>query len=149
MELMRSNDKKEIALQLYLKDTYTIKEIAEKVNVTPKTLAKWRDENNWDTHKASIIITKKEELSRLYQQLKNLNDFIMAKEEGHRYASSSEADTISKLGAAIKSLETETSIAETIDVFVNFQEWIRDVDLQKAKEISEIQDAYIKHKLSK
>jgi hypothetical protein len=35
-----------------------------------------------------------------------------------------------------------------IDVFIGFQDWLREVDLSKAKEICDLQDAYIKHRLN-
>ena len=62
---------------------------------------------NWEQLKASITITREEQLKNLYRQLAELNNAIMGKPEGERFPNAAEADTISKLSNAIKKLETE------------------------------------------
>ncbi len=142
--------KKEWAKLLYLKSDLNQKEIAEKVGVAEKTLSKWvNDEHeNWELLKSSFIITREQELRRIYIQISELNTFISERPEGSRFATSKEADVLSKLASAAKSLEAETSISDTISVFREFSEFIKEVDFGKAKEFIVFQDAFIKHKLS-
>ena len=140
--------KKEYAQMLYLRTDKSQKEIAETVGVAEKTLSKWKISENWDRLRASIIITKDEQLRRVYQQINELTSSIEKKPEGKRYADCSEADTLSKLASTARSLESNLSIADIIDVFIGFQDWLREVDLTKAKEISDLQDGYIKHRLN-
>ncbi len=97
--------------------------------------------------KSSLIITKEQELHRLYHQLNELNNNIATREEGSRYATSKEADVISKISAAIKSLERDTSIADVIDVFIDFSNWLKEVDFEMAQSFIGLQDDYVKHKL--
>jgi len=145
-----NNIKKQWAKHLYIYDNLTQKEIAAKVGITEKTLSKWVNDpkENWEMLKSSLTITKAQELKRLYIQLAEINNFIAGKEPGKRYANTLEADIISKLSAAIKNLETETSVSDTIDACIDINKWLKSVDFAKAQEFVHIQDEFIKHKLS-
>ena len=44
-------------------------------------------------------------------------------------------------------MEQEVGIADIISVITGFVDWVREADLEKAKEITSIADAYIKNKL--
>lgn len=138
--------KKEWAELLYSRTQMTQKEISERVEVTEKTLSAWKQKHNWDELRTSFFITKGQQLQRIYQQITALNDSIIDKEEGKRFATSSEADVISKLAAAAKNLESEISISDIVDVFIDFTDWLRENDFSRAKEVSELMDAYIKNK---
>jgi transposase len=140
--------RREYAKMLFLRTNKEQKEICQIAGVSEKSLCKWKKEENWDRLKASIVITKEEQLRRIYQQISELNQAIENKDEGQRYASSSEADTLSKLAAAAKNLESDLSVADVIDVFMGFTDWLREVDLEKAKLVTELEDAYIKHRLN-
>ena len=144
-------EKKGWAKLLYLKSELTQKEIAEKVGVSEKTLSKWvNDEaDNWEILKSSYVITREQELRRIYIQISELNKSISSREDGCRYANSKEADILSKLGAAAKSMEHDASISETITVFKEFTDFVREVDFSKAKELVVFMDAFVKMKLSK
>lgn len=136
--------KKEFAKLLYLRESLTQKEIAEKVGITEKTISLWIKKGNWSQLKTSFIITKEEELRRIYIQINELNNFIESREEGKRYASAKEADTISKLATSARSMETDASLSDVMAVFKRFLNWMRNIDLDKAKEFIEYQDAFIK-----
>lgn len=144
---MTSDQKKDYALQLFLHGNITQQEIAERVGVTVQTISSWKKKFGWEKLKKSLLTTRKAELARLYDQLSELNTHIQDREAGQRYASTGEADTIGKLTKAIRNLETETSIAQTVDVFIEFSEFLQDVDLDKAKEFFDLQDAYLKTKM--
>lgn len=144
---MTREQKKEYAQVLYLKTNYTQKDIAARVGVTEKTLGKWIKEGDWEMLKSSLIITKEQELRRMYHQLNELNNDIASREEGKRYASSKEADVLSKLAAAIKSLERDTTVADVIDVFIDFSNWLKEADFEMAQSFLGLQDDFIKHKL--
>ena len=77
-------------------------------------------------------------------QLVELNDAIMEREKGFRFANSKEADVLVKLTAAVKQLETDTSVADTIEVLKNFINHVRQEDYVKAKEITALADIFIK-----
>lgn len=144
---MKISEKKEWAKLLFIKENLTQKEIAAKVGTTEKTLSKWVNAEHWEHLKVSIVITKEEELRRLYEQLSGINSFI--KESPQKFATPGQADTITKLAAAIRSLETDISLADTITVAQKFINFLRPIDLEKAKEVTLLFDAFIKDSAKK
>ena len=141
---LKIQDKKDWAKLLFIRENLTQKEIACKVGVAEKTMSKWVNENNWEQLRSSVIITKSEELRRIYMQINELNSMIFNRDEGQRFANSKEADTLNKLAATARALETEVAIADIIEVFKRFTEWVRSIDLEKAKEIIRLEDDYIR-----
>jgi transposase-like protein len=145
-KLTREN-KKAWALSEYLHSNLTQKEIAEKVSVSEQTLSKWVNEGKWNTLKAGVTMTRESELVRMYNQLTELNNDINTREPGKRYASSKEADVITKLASAIRSLETEASVGDIISVSKRFLTWLRAFDLKSAQTITPLFDSFIKDSL--
>ncbi len=141
--------KKDWAKLLYLKTQMNQKEIAQRVETTEKTLGKWVKDGKWDMLKSSFTITKEQELRRIYQQISSLNDAIETRDDGHRYPDGKEADILSKMASAARSLETDTSIAQIIDTSIEIIRWVQETDYDKAKELSDYFDSFIKHKLNK
>lgn len=136
--------KREWAQLLYTRENKLQKEIAEKVGVSAVTINKWVAKFNWDKLKQSMLITREEQLRRLYMQLDELNTFIMQRDEGQRFASSKEADAISKLAVAIRTLESDANIADIVEVFKRFLNWLRAISPEKAREIAAISDDFIR-----
>lgn len=62
-------------------------------------------------------------------------------------ATSKDADIISKITSSIKRLETETSIGDTVEVARAFIEFVRPQDLELAKKITNLFDAFINAKI--
>jgi transcriptional regulator with XRE-family HTH domain len=143
---MKNSEKKEWAKLLYTREPVKItqKEVAERVGVSQRTMSLWVRNENWDRVRESVIVTKEEQLRRIYMQIEELNNDIFSSEPGKRFASSKQADTLNKLATAAKKLETEASIADIIEVSKRFLNWLRQTDFEKAKEISYFFDAFIK-----
>ena len=142
MAELTNEQKKAWAKTLYTRETLTQAEIAERVGVSRVTVNNWIGKGNWEQLKASITITREEQLKNLYRQLAEL------KPEGERFPNAAEADTISKLSNAIKKLETEVGLADIISVFSDLLKWVRTYDSTQAKEITPLLDAFVKSKLS-
>lgn len=139
--------KKDIARQLYIKGGFTQVEIADKVAVSKVTINKWIKGENWDKEKISLTNTRQEQLHKLYAQLSAINNAIEAREEGKRYATPPEADTIGKLSKAVEKFEKQTSLTDIITVITEMLEWIRPLDIDRAKDLSGVFDLFIKSKL--
>lgn len=144
MALLKKQEK-EFAKSLYITGGITQKEIASRVSVTEKTLASWIKKEKWDSLKKSLLTTKQNQLSFLYDQLDFLNTDISTRV--YAVAAGKEADTIIKLTAAINRLETETSIGDTVEVARNFIEFVRQQDLELAKTITNLFDVFITAKM--
>lgn len=137
--------KKDYAKLLYTVEGVTVqKELAQRAGVSEQTISKWVRTEKWEQIRASVIITKESELKRLYFQITELNDAIESREKGYRYANSKEADVLVKLTAAVRQLETDTSIADSIEVLKNFINQIRQDDYEMAKKVTALADGFIK-----
>lgn len=144
MAAMTIKQKKDYAKTLFLTNlTISQKEIAERSGVSQKTVSKWVNEESWENLRTSLLTTRENQLSNLYLQLRKLNEAI-ADRECQAYATSKEADVLIKLTSAINKLEQDLSIADIVNVSKRFLEWLRHADLAKAKELSNLFDAFIK-----
>ena len=131
--------KKEWAKTLYLKENLTQQEIADRVGVSRA--------GKWEEQKVGLTLTRQEQVANLYRQVAEINKAIAERPEGERFPSSKEADILGKLSAAIRNMEQEVGIADIISVLTGLIDWVRAADLEKAKEITRLADAYIKDKL--
>lgn len=138
--------KKEWARMLYLDGTilYTQAEISEKVGISRITLGRWIKDEKWAELRVSVTMTREQSIKRLYRQIDEVLGVIERRPCGERYPSSQESDTIKKITASIKDLESEVGISEVINVSVKVCDFVRKYDIEKAKEISNIFDQYIK-----
>lgn len=144
---LTNTQKKEWAKTLYLRENLTQQEIADRVGCSRVTVSNWVRAGKWEEQKVGITLTRQEQVGNLYRQVAEINRSIADRPEGERFATSKEADILGKLAAAISKMEQEIGIADTISVLTSFIEWLRPLDLEKAKEITRFADAYIKDKL--
>lgn len=141
--------KQEWAEQLITQQNLTQKEAAKKVGISTVTMNKWYKKFEWEDLKQSLLVTRQSQLKRLYMQMDELNTAIMNREEGNRFANSKEADTLSKLAGAIKTMETEASIADVVEVSKRFLNFIRRSSPDKAIDVADLFDDFIKYLLKR
>lgn len=132
---------KEFAKTLYISENLHQKIIAERVGVTEKTLSRWINDGGWKNLKRSLITTKQNQISLLYDQLEHMNISIAARES--KVATSKEADVIIKLTGAIQKLETETGVGETVEVAKKIIALIQQDNLELAKRVTTYCDILI------
>lgn len=141
--------KEEYAFKLFCSNEYNRKEIAEKVGIQPSTLRRWITKGKWEDHAVSISMSKEGRIKTLMAQLKELQDHIMEREAGKRFASTQEADAQLKLAKAIEAMESEVGVSDTVNVMRPFLMFCRQEDSDLAKEIMHLSDRYIQSLLSK
>ena len=139
------NQKKEWAQQLYCEGSMKQNAIAYKVGVSEKTITSWVNKGNWEGLRKSLLISKQEQLSHMYEQLSEINAAIRNKNPGERYANTKEADIMSKITASIEQLEEETNITDVFEVGKRFITFMQQHDFEKSKELVDYFDAFIKH----
>jgi DNA-binding XRE family transcriptional regulator len=139
------HQKKEWAQMLYTSTDFTQKEIALKVGVSERSMSKWVNDGQWDKLRKSLLTTKAEQMRFLYDQLSELNKHIRDKEQ--KFANSKEADSILKITAAIKNLETETSVGQIIEVATQFIRFVQSDSIEKAQDVTGLFDLFIKERL--
>lgn len=144
MAELTNTQKKEWAKSLYLRESMTQQELANRVGVSRVTISNWIRDGKWEEYKAGLTLTRKEQVNNLYRQVAEINRQIAERPEGERFANSKEADILGKLSSSIARMEQEMGIADKISVLTDFVEWLRALDVNKAKEIVSLADAYIK-----
>lgn len=147
MAELTNTQKKEIAQILYLKEQLKQKEIAEKVGISEQTICKWAKTGKWEELKIGITMTREQQIGNLHRQVAEINNAILTRPEGERYANSKEADSLNKLASTIKKMESELGISDIISVGMRFIDWLRATDLVRAKEVTLLYDAFIKDQL--
>ncbi len=142
---MNRQQKKDYAKMLYLQDlSITQKEIAERAEVAEKTVSNWVNKEGWEQLRTNLLTTRETQLSHLYGQLRVLNKTIAERENEERYATTKEADVLIKLTSAIRNLEQDMSIADIVSVAKRFLNYVRNINMKQAKEISALFDSFIK-----
>lgn len=144
-----SIDKKGIAKSLYLDGNYTQEEIADKVGTSRQTVSRWVKAENWDTLKASVSITSDQIIAQWNRQIVEINKKINDRPEGERFATTQEADALSKLAGAIKKLEADIGVPDCVSVAMRFLSWLRPLDIDAAKQFNNLFDAFIKDQANK
>ncbi len=147
MAELTTKQKRSWAQTLYLKENLTQQEIADRVGVSRVTMSKWVRDGKWEEHKAGLTITREQQIANLYRQVAEINRTIESRPDGERFATPAEADTLVKLSSAIRKMETDAGIADTISVLTQFINFVRPADLEKAKDITRLADAFIRSRL--
>lgn len=137
-------DKKGIAKSLYLDGNYTQEEIADKVGTTRQTVSRWVKTENWEEIKASVTITPAQIIAQWNRQIVEINKKINARADGERFATTQEADALSKLAGSIKKLEANIGVPDCVSVAMRFLSWLRPLDIEAAKQFNNLFDAFIK-----
>lgn len=122
-------------------------EISKKIGISEQSISRWAKNGLWAKERSSILQTRQELLKQYHNQLSELNLSIQSRPEGKRMPSKPEADVMTQLLGAIQKLENDASISEIISVFTDFLDFVRKQVPQKALEISDFCDAYIKTKI--
>nr|DAG14049.1 MAG TPA: Transcriptional regulator, contains sigma factor-related N-terminal domain [Caudoviricetes sp.] len=147
MAELTNQQKKDYARMLYLKENLTQQEIAERVGVSRQTLSRWMGAGKWEEMKTGLTLTREQQIGELHRQVAEINRVIREREPGKRFATPAEADTLGKLAATIKKLETDVGISDLISVGMRFGDWLRPQDPEKAKEMVRLFDLFIKDSL--
>lgn len=147
MAELKNEQKKALAKDIYLLGSFTFEEIAAKVGCARQTVARWAKNEGWDELKAGMTIGREQILKNLYRQIEEMNSMISSREKGKRHADTREADILMKLSAAIKKMEDDAGISELVSSGIRFSDWLRKVDLEKAKEFVRLWDAFLKEQI--
>lgn len=146
-ETLSNKQKRDYAQHLYLSDPNILhKELAERVGVSPNTITKWVADGKWAELRTSVVTSKATQLSRLYRHLAELNAAVDARPEGERFINNRDADTLTKITSAIRNLETDTNIADKVEVGKEFLAYVRKAatSSEQVKAVASLFDGYIK-----
>lgn len=145
MAELKIAQKKEWAQLLFLQNQYTQKDIAHKVGVQECTISKWVKNDKWDLLRKSLLTTKNELLRNLYNVLDKLNKRMQETDDG--IGDTKQADMYVKYTAAIRNLETETSVGQIVEVGRMYVNHLLGIDPAAAQQALNNFDGFIKEKL--
>lgn len=134
---------REHARLLYVGERITLKEVAERVAVTEKTIGRWCKEDGWEELRKGLLTTRQTQLSRWYKQLDAITNKI---ENRDNIPTNAEADTMSKITSNIQRLEIEVGLGEIIDTAKKIITYTQQINLNDAKMIKAYFDEYINHR---
>lgn len=139
--------KKELAKLIFLRQpNITQQELADRVEVSRVTIGKWTKE--WENLKLNLLQTREERINSTLMQLDELDRAIAEKPAGSRYPDKNESHIRRKLTEDLAALEQDASIRDIYNVSRRMLDWLRPRDLEKAKEMANYFDAYIKEQMS-
>ena len=144
---MTLKEKKELAKVLFVNQKLSQKEVAEKVNVTEKTISKWVNDSKWKALQQSLLLTREEQLSAMLQELQNINEVIKCNNTG--YANKEQAYIRDTLVQNIKKLQIETGAEQVIETAERFCRFVKNIDYDKAMEINKLFDIFIREEVLK
>ena len=119
--------KQQQAHDLYFHSGLSHQQIADKVGINRKTLYDWRQQGKWLRAKCAAANAPMVLVEQYYGQLAALNLDIAAR--GLPYPNKEEASIIGRLTSAVRTVRRQGKThAETIEVFSNFSEMLREKD---------------------
>lgn len=141
------DEKRDYAKLLFIKEKLTQKEIAIRIDISQNTISKWANEGNWEAAQKSILLTREEQLRQMMNELDELNKEIA--NSPLKRANKEQTWVRSQLTGDIKKLESKVSSYDAFNVARGIGEYYRPIDLDIAKQITELFDPYIKTLLRK
>lgn len=144
---MDNKQKKELAKLIFLSEpNATQQEIADRAGVSRVTIGKWV--KDWEKLKLNLLQTREERINSTLMQLDQLDRAIAAKPEGMKFPDKNESQIRRKLTEDLAALEQDASVRDIYNVSHRLVDWLRPRDLEKAKEIANYFDTYIKEQMS-
>ena len=111
--------------------------IAEKIGVTETTLSKWRNLMEWDAKRDKIQSTPAKIRELLLTEMKSVSEGNKAKID---------ADALSKINKALSYLEGKVSLSVVISVFMEFDNWMAEVDPAEAVKLTVFHKQFINYR---
>lgn len=152
------DQKKDYAKTLYLRDEFTQKQIAERVDVSEQSMCRWVNEGHWEAQRKSVTVTKGEQLALLYDIMDHLTHDLKTiletldepPEEGKPKANPDKIyDAIAKISKSIERLEKDAGIGEIIQAIIALTKFAQHEDLEAAKTIDHWGRLFIQDALKK
>lgn len=136
---------KEYAKLLYVeKGITTYKELANRVEVTEKTISSWVQKGKWSKLKKNIVLTRSEQMNLLLEELEQLNASIKLRPEGEQFADFKLAQVRRQLIKDIKDLETKALVSEHVNSLTQFLSYVRVRSVEDGLLIAKYVDLFIK-----
>lgn len=140
--------KKGLAKVLFIQEkNISQKEIAERIEVSEKTVSDWIKNEKWEGLRRNILLTRQEQLVMMQDELNEINLAIQNQPEGKRFADFKLAQVRNQLVKNIKDLETKAMLPEMINALTRFLDFARKENLEHSQLLADYTDLFIKSQL--
>jgi predicted transcriptional regulator len=142
--------KKDLAKILFVREKLEQKVIAERIEVSERTVSTWVNENDgqWRKERQRLLISKQDQLNSLYSQFEKLNEKIANSDDGT--PTSAQADIQIKITASIRNLETDLAIDQIVESGMRFIKHIQVIGtIEQVKEFAELWNSFIQNEIKK
>lgn len=126
-----------VAESLFVDQGLSCSEISMLLGITEATLSKWRKQMDWDAKRDRMISTPAKIRELLLEEMKSVSEGNKAKID---------ADALSKINKALSYLDGKVSLSVVISVFMEFDNWMAEVDPQKAVDFTEYHKLFIAYR---
>jgi uncharacterized protein YjcR len=140
MDKLTNPQKRQLAERLFVQTDLSQKEIAADLDVSEKSLSKWKTEGKWDQLKAAATTGTSNLVKALLEENQGIVDD--ARQEKRRI-NSKEADIISKNASTIERLDKKLNLVTVIEVFTNYNKWLVERNPQLASQNTDWQRKYL------
>lgn len=134
------------ARELFMETTLTFAEIGDAVGVGADTVGEWARKQLWKQAKAANTITREKNISMMLVQMNNLLEAINIRPKEQRYATASEADSITKMSNVIKQLSGRTSLPDFYNVQTEFIKYLHTANANLAKQVVDYSKEFLQTK---
>ncbi len=134
------------ARELFFQTDHSQAEIARQVGVEAKTVNLWVKNGRWKEIKEAARRTPSILVEQYFTQLAELKNAIAGREEGARFATLKEAETMRKLIVCINNIQKQTSLGASIDVIQNFLGRVNSRDNELTQKVIPYANEYLQGK---
>ncbi len=139
---LKKTQAREFAKILYTQHGLNLSQISAKVDVTAKTIGKWKDDENWDSLRSALTTTRSSIINNLQRQME-----LWQLKIGDDLATNQQTDILIKLANSIKALEVETGVGEVIDTQIKFIEFLQVHQPELAQQVTHWSDLFIQTRM--
>lgn len=136
---MAKQAKRTMAEHMFVEKGMTAKAIGEILNVSQKSLSKWRNEGSWDDRRTELLAAPHMMREILMRELK-----VIA--EGGK--SAVDADALAKVNKVIENMSDKISVQVVFSVFKEFDNWMAEQDPKTALLFTEYHKQFLLYKIN-
>jgi hypothetical protein len=141
---MHTSETIDAARDFFLQTDMTQPEIAQQLGIGERTLSRWISEGSWRKLKNAARYMPAQIVDNFQLQLTEIQEKIMSRPKGERFANEGEAAVMSRLVLCIARMKVEVSQTRSAQVLMNFIDLIYSRDPQLAVEITRIGHDFLK-----
>lgn len=142
-EELTTEQLKDWAQHLYTHEGNNEKAIAHKTGVEEAQVRQWATNGTWAALRKTLPTTRDYQLEQLYKLMEKVTEKLGDTDDPNP----KDVDLVVKYTAAIKNLDTETTLQQIVEVAKLFTNWLKPRDLDLTKTITTQFDKFIRERV--